>query len=270
MRPLIAFLTDFGLTDEWVAACKAVIWQRAPEAKVIDITHLVPSYNVKVGALTLRNAALTFGAVIYLAVVDPGVGNQRRPLALKTKDGAVLVGPDNGLLLPAAEVLGGLKQVVWLTKEEFWRFPVCPTFHGRDIFAPAAAAVARGVALEQLGEKVPLRSLVPAPWSWATLKANSFQGEIIHQDNFGTVRFNITEADVKKAALRSGQTLTLATDKTVVSALLVPTFAAVEPQTPLFLVDSAKLLCFAINQGNAAQTFSLKVGQKVSLTWTNR
>lgn len=270
MRPLIAFLTDFGLADEWVAVCKAVIWQQVPEAKVIDITHLVPSYNIKAGALTLRNAALTFGAVIYLAIVDPGVGSLRRPLALKTKKGAVLVGPDNGLLLPAAEVLGGLEQAVYLTNEEFWRRPVCPTFHGRDIFAPVAAAVARGVTLKRLGEEVELRSLVPAPWSWAALKANSFEAEIIHIDNFGTVRFNVTEEDIKKAALRSRQSLTLTADKTVVTASLAPTFAMVKPKEPLFLVDSAKLLCLAINQDNAAQTFSLKVGQKVSLSWTNR
>jgi len=269
-RPLIAFLTDFGLADEWVALCKAVIWQRAPEAKVVDVTHLVPSYSVKAGALTLHNAALTLGAVIYLAVVDPGVGSQRRPLVLKTKNGAVLVGPDNGLLLPAAEVLGGLKEAIWLTNDEFWRRPVCPTFQARDIFAPVAAAVASGVALDKLGQKVDLSGLASAPWRWAVLKANSFQAEVLHIDNFGTVRFNITEAEVKKAALKSGQAVTLAAAKTTLTALLAPTFTAVKPQEPLFLVDSAKLLCLAINQGNAAQTFSLKVGQKVSLSWANR
>lgn len=268
MKPIsIWFLSDFGLADEWVAVCKAVIWQKAPEAQVYDITHLVPPYNVKTGAFILRNAALSIGAAVYLAVVDPGVGSQRRPLALSTNNGAVLIGPDNGLLLPATAALGGIKKAVWLTKQHYWRQPVCPTFHARDIFAPAAAAIATSTPLESLGETISVDSLTPSPWPRAIKKNNLFAAEIIHSDHFGTVRFNIAANEVKKAGLKVGQTISLTSHQLELSAVFVTTFTEVQPGKPLFLIDSAELLCLAVNQGSAARKFNLRIGQQVQLKW---
>jgi S-adenosylmethionine hydrolase len=139
MRP-ICFLSDFGLADDFVGTCKGVMLGIAPGVAIVDLTHEVPGFAVEAGAEILHHATRYMPEdAIFLAVVDPGVGTERRALALRTENGALMVGPDNGLLVPAAEALGGVSQVALLTDERYQVHPVSNTFHGRDVFAPAAA-----------------------------------------------------------------------------------------------------------------------------------
>ncbi|MGF1470847.1 MAG: S-adenosyl-l-methionine hydroxide adenosyltransferase family protein, partial [Rubrobacteraceae bacterium] len=161
MRP-ICFLSDFGFAGDFVGTCKGVIAGIAPGVPVIDVTHDVPEFDIESGAEILQHATryMPEGAV-YLAVVDPGVGTGRRALALRTREGSFLVGPDNGLLVPAASHLGGVSKAVELTDDRYLRHPVSSTFHGRDIFAPAAAYLAAETEMSELGLRVDPDSLVP-------------------------------------------------------------------------------------------------------------
>src|SRR5579862_4926258 len=151
MPPLITFLSDFGLTDDFVGTCHGVIAGIAPDVRVIDITHGIRPGHVLQGALVLANTLAYMPAGIHLAVVDPGVGGGRRALALRDGEGRLHVGPDNGLLLLAADRLGGVVEARELANPDYSLQPVSRTFHGRDLFAPAAAHLAAGVALDELG-----------------------------------------------------------------------------------------------------------------------
>ena len=142
---IITFLTDFGLQDDFVGTCHGVIKRIEPEAEVIDITHGIPPQHVLQGALVLRNTLPYMPVGVHLAVIDPGVGGSRRPLALRDAEGRLYVGPDNGLLIPAAERFGGIEEAHELANPDYALQPVSRTFHGRDLFAPAAAYLAKGV-----------------------------------------------------------------------------------------------------------------------------
>src|SRR4051794_28459463 len=157
--PYITFLTDFGLQDDFVGVCHGVIARIAPEARVIDVTHGIPPQDVLQGGLVLANAMRYLPVAVHLAVVDPGVGGERRAVGIATKDGRVFVGPDNGLLAPAADA-AGIEAAHELTETRFHLEHVSRTFHARDIFAPTAAHVATGVALAELGPAVDPATLV--------------------------------------------------------------------------------------------------------------
>src|SRR5918995_6433340 len=160
MRP-ICFLSDFGLADDFAGTCKGVMLRIAPGVSIVDLTHEIPGFGVEAEAEIPQHATRYMPAdTVYLAVVDPGVGTERRELALRTESGALLVGPDNGLLVSAAESLGGILDARDLIEERFHLHPVSNTFHGRDVFAPVAAHLAAGVGLSDLGEPVDPTSMV--------------------------------------------------------------------------------------------------------------
>jgi hypothetical protein len=150
----ISFLSDYGRDDEWVGVCHGVIERIAPGARVIDVTHGIPAHAVTVAALTLRSALPYLPHGVHLAVVDPGVGTVRRALALRCANGELLVGPDNGVLWPAARACGGIEVAVDVSESPLRLEPVSATFHGRDLFAPVAAALAGGEPLESAGHVI--------------------------------------------------------------------------------------------------------------------
>jgi S-adenosylmethionine hydrolase len=187
----ITLLTDFGLSDTYVGQVKGAVCRVAPDAQLIDLTHEVPSHDVRTGAFLLLTSVEVFApGTVHLAVVDPGVGSARLPVAVRTGRGDVLVGPDNGLLAPAAERLGGAAQVVALDPERVTDAPRSRTFDGRDLFAPAAAKLARGVPLEALGEVQPALSL-PFTLPQAQTSGPFIHGEVLHVDTFGNLVTNI-------------------------------------------------------------------------------
>jgi S-adenosylmethionine hydrolase len=232
----------------------------APGAAIVDLTHDVPGFEVEAGAEILHHATryMPDGA-IYLAVVDPGVGTERRALALRTADEAFLVGPDNGLLVPAAEALGGVSEVALLNDERYHVRPVSNTFHGRDVFAPVAAHLAAGVELSELGEAADPSSLVRLGLPGVE---ETGAARIISIDRYGNVRLSITQ---EESGLEYGAELKIDAGDGEMPVRYLETFGAANAGELVLVPDSHWRLSLAINKGNAAHALGLKVGGRVRM-----
>ncbi len=208
-RPLVSLLTDFGLRDPSAAICRGVILSIAPEAEVLDITHEVPKYSIRDGAYVLWCALPYLPVGSHVAVVDPGVGTARRAVAIRAARGDVLVGPDNGLLPPAAERLGGAVAAHVLAAAAYRLPTVSGSFHGRDIFAPAGAHLARGVPIEALGPSLPVSDLVRLPIPAPRATAAGLETSVVYVDTFGNVKWTALASDLTAALgpLRPGDGL---------------------------------------------------------------
>jgi S-adenosylmethionine hydrolase len=263
MRP-ICFLSDFGLADDFAGTCKGVILRIAPGVSIVDLTHEVPGFGVETGAEILQYATRYMPAdTVYLAVVDPGVGTDRRELALRAESGALLVGPDNGLLVWAAESLGGIADACALTEERFHLHPVSNTFQGRDVFAPVAAHLAAGVGLSDLGEPVDPASLTRlTPASMLVDEGEGFVTHIISIDRFGNARLSVMQEDL---GLEYGDALNLDAGDGGMSVRYVETFGSAKAGELVLVPDSHWRLSIAINKGRASHALALEVGGKVRL-----
>jgi S-adenosylmethionine hydrolase len=265
--PLISFLTDFGANTA-PAVCRGVIWTIAPEARILDLTHSVRQYAVSDGAFLLWSAVPYLPIGVHLAIVDPGVGTKRRPVALLAGRGDLFVGPDNGLLVPAAERLGGILAARELTNPSLMREQISRTFHGRDLFAPIAAHLANGVALDDVGPDIDAagltRILVPTP----EIIAGRFTTSVLFIDSFGNCRLAGGSDDL--AALTSGvispRGYRLHLGSEHIGARWAETFGDVRPGEPLLYEDADYAgLALGINQGSAAERFGLVAGAPISI-----
>lgn len=266
--PLISLLTDFGLRDPSAAILHGVIAGIAPGARVIDITHEVRKYRIRDGALLLWCALPWLPLGIHVAVVDPGVGTARRPVAVRVARGDVLVGPDNGLLLGPADRLGGAVAAVELTNPAYRLPRLSTSFHGRDLFAPVAAHLANGVALEDLGPSLDLATLVPSPLPAARVGEGAVESEVIYVDTFGNVKLSALSDEVEAGLaglVPGGRVRFERPGHAPVTLPLVRTFGDVAPGRPLLYRDSYDRACIAVNQGNAAQLLDLVEDQPVTL-----
>ncbi len=263
MRP-VCYLSDFGLAHDFVGTCKGVMLRIAPGVSIVDLTHDVPGFAVEAGAEILQHATRYMPAdAVYLAVVDPGVGTGRREIALRTEEGALLVGPDNGLLVPAAESLGGLSGAVALTEERYHLRPISNTFHGRDVFAPVAAHLAAGTELSELGEPVDPPSLVRLdPPDALSDTGEGFVTRIISVDRFGNARLSVAQ---EESGLEYGDDLAVDIGDGRMSVRYVETFGSAKAGELVLVPDSHWRLSLAINKGNAAQALALGTGGKVRL-----
>jgi S-adenosylmethionine hydrolase len=263
MRP-ICFLSDFGLSDDFVGTCKGVMLRIAPGVTIVDLTHEVPGFEVEAGAEILQHATRYMPAdTVYLAVVDPGVGTKRRELALRTESGALLVGPDNGLLVPAAGSLGGISAACALTEERFHLHPVSSTFHGRDVFAPVAAQLAAGVGLSDLGVPVDPSSLVRlGPANVRIDEGAGLVTHIISVDRFGNARLSIMQ---EESGLEYGDALKVDAGDGGMAVRYVETFGSAKAGELVLVPDSHWRLSLAISKGSAAQALALEIGGKVRL-----
>ncbi len=264
-RP-ICFLSDFGLTDDFVGLCKGVMLRIAPEAAVIDLTHQVPGFAVEEGAEILEHATRYMPEdMIYLAIVDPGVGTERRALALSTAGGALLVGPDNGLLVPAAESLGGIERAVSLTNADYHLRPVSNTFHGRDVFSPATAHLAAGLDLAKLGEVVDPASLARVELPGVEREgANTLVATIIGVDRYGNARLSAT---AEEAGIGFGALLKVeAGESGEMLVRYVETFGHSKVGDLVLVPDSHRRLSLSVNKGHAYRALALKSGGRVRLT----
>jgi S-adenosyl-L-methionine hydrolase (adenosine-forming) len=263
---IITFLTDFGLQDDFVGTCHGVIKRIAPETEIVDITHGIEAQQVLQGALVLANTLPYMPAGVHLAVVDPGVGSHRKALALRSADGRLYVGPDNGLLVPAAERLGGIAGAWELENPAFRLEPVSPTFHARDIFAPAAAHLAGGVDPGELGPVLAPASLVrldvPAP-----VTGDGFiRAHVLIVDRFGNVQLNLTAEDLAVAGIEAGTQVEIELGLQRFYASAARTFADVRPGDIVLYEDAYGNIALAINVGNAAEMLSAKTGDAVGIT----
>lgn len=266
MRP-ICFLSDFGITDDFVGTCKGVVASISPGTTVIDLTHSVPSFAIEAGAELLQHATRYMpDDTVYLAIVDPGVGTSRREVALETNGGAILVGPDNGLLIPASESLGGISRAVFLTNDEFHIKPVSNTFHGRDIFSPVAAHLASGVPLAELGEAASPEALTPLGLEEDAANGKDIAASVIDIDRFGNARLSVKQ---ENCGLEYGDELRLDIGDGDMEVRYVPTFGSATGGELILLPDSHWRLSVSVNQGNAARALSLTIGSKVVIKRNN-
>ena len=263
MRP-ICFISDYGLAGVLVGTCKGVVMGIAPRTTVIDVTHGVPEFDVIRGAETLRHATRYMpGDAVYLAVVDPGDKTQRRALAAEVRSGAYLVGPDNGLLLPAAEALDGIVRAVHLTNPRYHVQPVSNTFHGRDVFSPVAAHLAAGADLGDLGEDVDPASMVSIDFpGFRRNRGEGLTAEIIDIDRFGNARLSVMEEDLD---FRYGTPLVVEVRGESMDARYVETFGASQTGDLVLVPDSHWRLSLAVNRGNAARALLLSIGDEVRI-----
>lgn len=266
-RPLVTLLTDFGLRDPSAAICKAVVLGICPDAEILDLAHDVRKYSIREGALSLW-AALPYVPVgVHVAVVDPGVGTARRPLGLRVGRGDVLIGPDNGLLVPAALQLGGVLEARELANPRYRLPVVTSTFHGRDIFAPAAGHIALGVAFEGLGPALDPTTLVPSPLPSPVPVDGGLSTEIIYVDTFGNVKLSALLADVRAALGDPVGRLFRVRIGDADPRLLpwVRAFGELREGEPLLYEDSYGRACIGVNQGSAAEALGLRAGLSVTL-----
>ena len=267
-HPVISFLTDFGL-DGAAATCRGVMLGICRDAQVIDVSHTVRKFAIRDGAHILR-AALPFMPVgVHVAVVDPGVGTSRRPIAIRAARGDVLIGPDNGLLLPAAEALGGATAARELTNRGLWLPTTTATFHGRDIFAPVAARLAAGeAAFESVGPEVGLPDLVRLPPARARASAGRLETEVTYVDSFGNVRLAGGRPDLASAfgEVSEGDRFTAHIHATAAGeATFARSFGHVAAGRLILYVDSAGDLALADNQSDLAARVGAESGMTVTI-----
>jgi S-adenosylmethionine hydrolase len=252
----VSLITDYGLSDGFVGALHGVIAQRAPHARFIDITHLVTPGDVARGAAVLAQTVTALPRAVHVGVVDPGVGTDRRAVALQTPRG-LLVGPDNGLLVPAGEALGGITRAVHLTRSDWFAARVSATFHGRDIFGPVAGRLAAGADMAEGGPEIDPQSLVRLPEPILVVGDDWIEAEVLTVDRFGNVQLVATARDAEHLP-----------DEVEVSGMLAEratTFGAAPHGRLLLLVDSAGHLALAINGGRAAVALSVSPGDVLRL-----
>jgi len=263
-RP-ITFLSDYGYEDEFAGVCRAVISQIVPGAPVVDLTHGIARQDVRQGAIALANALPSCPPGVHLAVVDPGVGSDRRAVAVEADEGRFLVGPDNGLLSRALDRLGGARAAVELSRSPFRLEPVSATFHGRDLFAPVAAHLSLGARLEEAGESIDPESLagldLPAP----RVDADEVIANAIHADGYGNVTLNLDASMLEGGPLSEGQRVEVRAPDGRFEAAWVRTFADVSPGELLLFEDSSGAMALAVSGGSASGLLDLVPDREVTL-----
>jgi S-adenosyl-L-methionine hydrolase (adenosine-forming) len=263
----ITFLSDYGTEDEFAGVCRAVIARIAPDARVIDLSHGIARHDVRHGAAVLANAVGYAPPGVHLAVVDPGVGTGRRPVAVAAADGdRHFVGPDNGLLSLALERFGGATTAMDISRTPVRLEPVSATFHGRDLFAPVAAHLALGEPLAGLGEPIDPETLETIDRGGPEIERGTrLEAEVAHVDAFGNLSLIATAADADDAGLDVGDRLRVRGPRRSADAVYALTFADAEPGELVLLVDSAYSLALAVNRGDASRQLDLEPGDRVVL-----
>jgi len=261
----ITFLTDFGLQDGFVGTCHGVMKRIAPDVEIVDITHGIAPQAVLQGALTLANTLPFMPAGVHLAVVDPGVGGSRRALALRDGQGRIHVGPDNGLLIPAAERLGGVAEAHELTNPEYALESVSRTFHGRDLFSPAAAHLALGVPLAELGPPVAPDALAHLDLPEPEIGSSRIHCTVLAIDRFGNVQLNLDRTHLEQAGVVPGTRVELQVGPERYYAVAARTFADARRGDMILCEDAYRNVSVAISGGNAAAMLGIKEGRDVRI-----
>ena len=264
---VITFLTDFGLQDDFVGTCHGVIAGIAPDARIIDVTHGIEPQAVLQGALVLRNTTRYQPVGVHLAVVDPGVGGDRRAVAVATADGRLFVGPDNGLLTLTADELG-IDAAHELTSERHRLPEVSRTFHARDVFAPAAAHLAAGVALAELGPPLDPGELVRIDLPDPGVGKTRISATVLSVDRFGNVATNVRRAHVDALGLANGDRVEVRIGLDRYFAFVAGTFADTAPGELILYEDSYGLVTLAISSGDAGRLTGAASGDELRIAVT--
>lgn len=267
----VSFLSDYGLADEFVGVCKGVILSLAPQARLVDITHEIAAHDVRAGALALVRSVQYLPPGVVFAVVDPGVGTDRRLVAAVTGD-HVLVGPDNGLLAPAVAMLGGAAQVVALTGAGYQLAAPGATFAGRDILAPAVGQLCAGVEAEALGDLVDPATLVPGLVSLPQPQpgGDGLAVEVWWIDRFGNCQLNIGPDELRELGAAPGAAVQVQIGDQTRMARWVDSYAAGRPSELVLVVDSYGLASLALDRRSAAAELGVRAGSGVVVTTGQR
>jgi S-adenosylmethionine hydrolase len=264
--PFVSFLSDYGRVDEFVGVCHAVMLDVAPDLRIVDITHDIAPFDVRAGALALVRAVQYLPNGVVLAVVDPGVGTDRRCIAVEVEDG-FLVGPDNGLLAPAVAMLGGSARVVALENPEYQLVAPGSTFAGRDVMAPAAAYLASGVPIDALGVPVDPASLAPGLVPLPREDDDgTIAGEVLWVDRYGNCQLNVAPEQLVDRGVSPGGFVGVTIGGADRRARWVTAFAEAKPSELALLVDSYGMCILAFDQRSAAAELEVRAGITVTLT----
>ena len=266
----VSFLTDYGVVDEFAGVVRSVIRDLAPHVTVVDLTHGIRPFDVRGGSLALARSIGYVASGVVLAVVDPGVGSERRAVAIEVADGdGILIGPDNGLLAPAVAMVGGAQRAVELTNTDYQIAGPSATFAGRDVFGPAAAHLCNGVELLELGAEIDVDLLMPGVVPLAQIGDDVVIAHVLWVDRFGNVQLNVGPADLPATF---GDHVSLRVDSPTDTsggatrgARRAPSFSDVGPGAVGLVVDSSGLLAVVMNQRSAADELGLDAGDQVTL-----
>jgi S-adenosylmethionine hydrolase len=263
-RPIV-FLSDYGLDDEFVGVCHSVIARMAPEVPVIDLSHGIPPRDIARGAIVLADAIpYSPENAVFLAVVDPGVGSARLPVVVEA-GGAFLIGPDNGLLSLAVDELGGPTRAFVIESDHVTLSPMSRTFHGRDVFAPAAAYIATGGSIESVGRTLDPAKLSRIPSPKATVMGGIVECRVIGIDRFGNVQLSASDDDLRHARLDSVPTLAVRMANRSLLLPMVRSFAEVPEGDMAIILDSTRRLAVTVSGGSAAGSLNMRVGDSVQV-----
>jgi len=259
MQNIVCFVSDFGLEDTWVGICHAVIHRACPLARVVDLAHQIPPYDIRKGAAVAASGVYQLPEAIHLIVVDPGVGGGRMDICLFTGQGTRMVGPDNGVLMLAADRAGGIEEAFAIDPSKIDSRAPLGTFHARDVLAPAAAALACGVEPSSLGRRVDPDDLVPAPFEPTRTEGEFVAAEVLECDRFGSLRLRIAAEELGPLGLDTGR-LEIGLGHVSVEVPFAGTFADVKEGEPVALIDSSGWLTLAVRMASAAERYGIEPG----------
>lgn len=263
MHSIICFTSDFGSSDGWVGVCHAVIYRACPQVRVVDLAHDIKAFDVRKAAAVAASGAWQLPDAIHLVVVDPGVGGERRDVVLVTGSGMYLVGPDNGVLMPATWRAGGVERAYSIVAENIDFHSPLATFHARDVLAPASALLACGVDVASIGAPIDPASLAPAPFVQGHVEKSAdftgFVAEVIDFDRFGSIRLAVSIEALAESGLDHGA-LEIMLGHSRIRLPFAATFSDVSEGEPVALVDSSGWLTIAIRLGSAAERYGVEPG----------
>lgn len=263
-KPLITLTSDFGVQSQGVGMMEGVIFEINPDAKIIHLMHGLPDFNLSYAARTIETASyLPVG--FHVCVVDPGVGTGRKPIIIETGRGDFLVGPDNGVLIPSAEFLGGIKNVAEITNKKYMKHPVSPVFHGRDIFAPAAAHLSKGVKINEFGKRLDKNGLIKAPYGEAIFDGRKINAQIISINKFGSLHLNITHKEWDRLDIGLSNNIILKFKNKSVVAPFAVTFGDVKKWQPLVIKDDYGRIEIALNQDSFAKKYRVNISDEMTI-----
>lgn len=262
-KPFISYSTDFGPGNKGHATMRAIAFQICSEAEIVEGATNIPGGNLTV-ASHLFESVKWLPVGFHVCVCDPGVGTKRRGVIIKTKRGDCLIGPDNGILINAAEFLGGIEKAVEITNRKYMNKEVSPVFHGRDVFMPAVAWLAKGVRIEEFGGEIKVEDLAKPPYENAVVRNGKIEAEVIDINQFGNVFLNVLQ-ETMHGLYREGEFVEIEKKGKNVKLPYLKTFGDVPIGKPVILDDDFGRVEAAINQGNFAKKFKVKVGDRMRL-----
>ena len=260
-KPLITLTSDFGVQSRGIGSMEATILDISPDVNVVHLAHGLPDYDIVSASRVMESIAyLPIG--YHICVVDPGVGTERKGIIIKTKRGDYLIGPDNGVLISTAKILGEYEKVVRISNLKYMRQPVSPVFHGRDVFSPAAAYLSKGIVIEEFGDELKFEELVKAPYDEAVVKDGQIEAQVIFINKYGSIVLNILSSVWDELSIKGNQILILDFQGKKVELPFVETYGKVDKNKPLILKEDYGRIEVAINLGNFSKTYGIKMGDK--------